>query len=493
MLTKRWERKIALLIALIVFLVIAPTLILYTKGYRYDLKNKAFRKIGMIIIESVPKNVDVFLDGEYKSDKTPVKIKNLFPGEYSIKVTKEGFSFWEKKISVESQLVTWASNIKLFYQNPEISLVSENVQNFTISPNREKIIFLSLNKKDPGLFLINPKTREKSKIFPKTTLDVAKLGSTKNILFSDLQWDSRSEKIILSWKKEGKKYFAIVNLQTKEIIFLDDLFDFNIENVKWDVDNNKIYLTSQNTLYALDLISKSLSSYIISQVADYEIATDEIFCLAKLPNSLFFDIKNKLQDNDSENQIRLIKINKTNTKEKKLINVNLPQSKDSIISLGKNKEELILFSPKDKKLHLINVKEKKSELVGKNVKKFVWSPSKKKLLFWGNHEVWFYVFTKEKKESKIQKYKLNTPNLIARYGKEIKNVAWYPDEEHVALLLENSIKIIELDDRDRRNFYELPKNFDAKDYNLGFDKKGENIYLVKKENSELLKIKIIEI
>jgi hypothetical protein len=475
---KLWTRRLILFIALSLFFVIAPMIVFYAMGYRYDFKNKAFRKIGMIIVESVPQNVDLFLNNQFKSNKTPFKIKNLPPGEYSIKVTKKDYSSWEKKLFVESKMVTWASNVKLFYQSPKItSLLSLPEGNFSISLDYEKLVLNQSDQKNFGLVIFDLKSEKIEKIFPKSKDSLNKFNSKNNVLFSNFLWSHDGRKIIFSWQEEGKRKYAMVDARDPDkVIFINDLFNLEIENVKWDKESNeKVYLINNKNLYRLDLNSKTLSESLANQVIDYTLGSNEIIYLA---------------NKTGEDGILLNKINKNKKEEKETI-MRLPKNENLEMKLGAENNLALLLAKKEK-LYLINLKNNKSELLGEKIKNFAWSRNGDKLLYFGENEVWFNVL-KDRAESVHPEYKFNYPNLLTRYSVRIKNVFWYPDEEHIVLLLDNSIKIVELDERDKRNFYEFSKDLKVKNYNLEFDKDGESIYLIDEKSKNLYKITITEI
>ena len=91
---KRWKRKTILILALFVFIVIAPTIILYSSGYRYDFDEKSIRKVGMIIIESIPRDVDIFMNDKLVASNTSHKIRNLFLTLNIMPICKMGFNFY---------------------------------------------------------------------------------------------------------------------------------------------------------------------------------------------------------------------------------------------------------------------------------------------------------------------------------------------------------------------------------------------------------------
>ncbi|MCL5036548.1 MAG: PEGA domain-containing protein [Chloroflexi bacterium] len=55
---------------------------------------------GTLLINSIPPSASAFLNGEFQ-DKTPVKLEGVKPGEYTVKIVREGYQTFEQNIAVE--------------------------------------------------------------------------------------------------------------------------------------------------------------------------------------------------------------------------------------------------------------------------------------------------------------------------------------------------------------------------------------------------------
>ena len=49
---------------IIIFSILTPIIILYTQGYRYNFKRGRVQKTGILIISSIPKKADVYLNNK---------------------------------------------------------------------------------------------------------------------------------------------------------------------------------------------------------------------------------------------------------------------------------------------------------------------------------------------------------------------------------------------------------------------------------------------
>ncbi|PKL17093.1 MAG: hypothetical protein CVV49_12835 [Spirochaetae bacterium HGW-Spirochaetae-5] len=91
-----------------VFLIVIPVIILYSFGYRMSSDFKLV-KTGGIFISNNESGASVLLNGKLKKssgilDKNML-VQNVKPGNYTVKVEKEGFRQWVKYVKIQEQLV----------------------------------------------------------------------------------------------------------------------------------------------------------------------------------------------------------------------------------------------------------------------------------------------------------------------------------------------------------------------------------------------------
>lgn len=117
------HRKIYFLIIVVLFLVSAPLVTLYTAGYRYQWKKQRLERVGFLEVSTIPEKAQVFLDGE-RVATAPYVNNSMLPGEYEVSVEKSGYHSWRKKISVRSGLSTLLRNTVL-WKSGEPELLAE--------------------------------------------------------------------------------------------------------------------------------------------------------------------------------------------------------------------------------------------------------------------------------------------------------------------------------------------------------------------------------
>lgn len=317
-------RTILFYILVAIFLIIAPLVILYGEGYRFDFESGKIIETGGIFIKTYPKDAVILVND--KKAKTisglgrSVLIQNLVPKTYNIKISKLGYFSWEKNIKVDEKKVS-EIDINLFKKTYEKELLAEEILNvFEI-----KNAFI-IERKD-GFFYYTPENNKEEFIVG--------VGDAL-ILENDLLL------------KKGTKYYLISGTTSKEFNDIgqssfkkDDLNNLyyqieerlykNNELIKTNVqfyglDRNTVYYFSNGILYKNE-----------AKLMDVKLEIDE----TKEYNLLF--IYNRIFLNENNEKLYIL----DNNEFKKILNLNscLEYSEwDGKILLNTGNEIWVYFS-----------------------------------------------------------------------------------------------------------------------------------------------------
>jgi|GEM_PF-1377655 len=187
-------RRAILITFLAAFFVITPIIIMYTEGYRYDWQNwqrGLFKETGAISIDILPKNAVVYLNNTKLNSKMPIRLKNVAPQKYDIKITAAGYFDWTKEIEVKSKQTIYIKEIVMLQKNEPTLAVEGNINQLSISPNERRIIYTLNNGRAMEIWIRNLQnsTNEKISDWPKV------------------------ENIKVAWS-ENNNYFALSNETT---------------------------------------------------------------------------------------------------------------------------------------------------------------------------------------------------------------------------------------------------------------------------------------
>lgn len=118
-----FHRQILPWLFIAIFLALAPVLVFYTAGYRYNSKKGEIERNGTLIVDSSPKGAEIWLDGENTQRVTPYTFQNVSPGRHAVRVQKTGFHSWEKILDVNPERVTFANRLWLWNDaSPAVTL-----------------------------------------------------------------------------------------------------------------------------------------------------------------------------------------------------------------------------------------------------------------------------------------------------------------------------------------------------------------------------------
>ncbi|OIN93699.1 hypothetical protein COS81_04965 [candidate division WWE3 bacterium CG06_land_8_20_14_3_00_42_16] len=147
------KRRIFSILLITVCLVIAVIAVFLASGYSLNFKKKQIVKTGMIYATSIPDGASIFLNGDLAS-ATNTTISNLEPGTYQIKITKNGYSTWQKDIVVRAELVSQIEAL-LLPSAPELKVATyDGVTKFTLSPDNIKAALAITDEAKAGVWIL---------------------------------------------------------------------------------------------------------------------------------------------------------------------------------------------------------------------------------------------------------------------------------------------------------------------------------------------------
>jgi hypothetical protein len=131
-------RQTTFLIFFCLFLIIAPIVVLYTAGYRVNLDKMSFVKTGVLAVSSEPKDAIISVD-EKKLGETNAVVKNIMPEEHIVRLEKDGYWPWEKKLEVEANTTTFVEKAELFLRTEPQKKEIKNFSSFAFNQNGQRI------------------------------------------------------------------------------------------------------------------------------------------------------------------------------------------------------------------------------------------------------------------------------------------------------------------------------------------------------------------
>lgn len=471
----RKTRTILFFICLFLFLLIAPAVVFYSQGYRFDFEKKKVTQTGAFYFKVLPKSAQIYFDGRLKK-KTDfifgsVLIENLLPKTYNIQIKKEGYLAWEKTLEIKEKQVTEAKNILLIPESLGFSVLSKEVKDFFFSPDEKKIILEEIRENGWQINLYDLKNNVKSYLIGEK--DIAKSKKSK-VDFLSLEFSPDSKRILLKVGfKEEEKYFILDMEKIPPDLISLDFLGADIENISFNpqvpkkifftklsekkIKENKISKNSE--LFEANWEAKEISQTILGNLITYDIFGGNIFLISNEGFLFRTDLSGKRQEQLSFLPFPI----------KEEINYQLLVSFPKILLKEDNN---LYFFDQD----LGNFKE-----LSLPVNNFSLSPDLKKIVYFNNYEIWILFL--EEKLGQPQK-KVGEEIFLTRFSEKIGEVFWLTSH-YLIFNTGNKIKIAEIDDRDRINIVDLfsiKGQVKFENSKIFWNKNEKKLYILSEEN-----------
>jgi len=211
----RRQRTLLFLLLLGLFFVLAPSLVLYSQGYRIDITGRRITQTGAFYFKAAPSRANILVDGTLikRTDFLfgSTLTKNFFPGSYFLEITKEGYHSWQKILAIEEQQVTEAKNILLFKKDPAFQKLADKVDRFWISPNKQyALLKLRESKTSWQLHLLNLETGGREPLL---------VGASSKDEIVDIQWAQDSRRFLLQSTRGEQLSFWVHNILARQPCF----------------------------------------------------------------------------------------------------------------------------------------------------------------------------------------------------------------------------------------------------------------------------------
>lgn len=260
------NKKITIYISTFLFLVLTTLgFIFYGKGYIFNFeKGKIEISVnGLLAATSEPDGAGIYINNHLTSATN--NAISLSPGEYHVKIVKDGYFPWKKKIKIEKEVVTTAYAL-LFPSAPKLENITDTgVDNPAIDPNGTKIAYTISSFDSPrknGIYILDMSLR------PILTLKSA----SSQIADDTIDRFSQSS---LSWSPDSRELLATISGETNSntTYLLKTNFNTNPQDVtetleeirvSWEKDKSAL---EKSQIFGLDPKLKSLISEVFNILA----------------------------------------------------------------------------------------------------------------------------------------------------------------------------------------------------------------------------------
>jgi hypothetical protein len=143
-------RLIILVFCVVCFFVIAPILVAYSMGYRFDFEKMKIVATGGIYVKVLPQNAEVIVDSKFNKKTSlflnSVLVQNLLPKRYSILIKKDGYFPYQKTLEVKEKEVTKLEHVILIKEKISFEILRDKSNSpFLEKPEEELFVIKNGN------------------------------------------------------------------------------------------------------------------------------------------------------------------------------------------------------------------------------------------------------------------------------------------------------------------------------------------------------------
>lgn len=263
---------IQILIAILAtaFIVVGTIFVYYyAQGYRIDLNDRNVRKTGVMNIESRPSRADITLNGEDEG-KTTKTVASINEGFADLKITKDGYRDWFKKVQVVSEKST-PILAELFRTAPSVE------DSVTITNSKDTSLHSSITSNNNEHFIYI--TKEKDSTYTVWRYDLNRsfwnLNNNPHIITELLEENIKDISLLVS---PSAQYITLVYKYTEEGKTLTKMQLFNTQQTETSgsklslekfIPNGYTLTWSKSENYLILESSSDILSYNISNGAKY--------------------------------------------------------------------------------------------------------------------------------------------------------------------------------------------------------------------------------
>lgn len=194
-------RVIYTLVSALVILLGTGLAIQYAQGkYRFT-KDGLSAETGLLSANSFPTGAQVYVNDRLVSATDDTLY--LKPGDYQVRIQKEGYHIWQKNLKIEGTLVT-QTNAQLFPIVPSLTAVTfSGAKNMAPSPDGQKIIFYTSEANTPeknGLYILD--MSNSLMIFQKEAIQISEDVPMMELENAKYIWSPDSSEILLITKSK---------------------------------------------------------------------------------------------------------------------------------------------------------------------------------------------------------------------------------------------------------------------------------------------------
>src|SRR3989344_8986954 len=118
----RRTRRLLFYLAVVIFLFLSLVVVIYARGYKYSFDDNRFVRTGAVRLD-VNTGANVYFNDKFVGTTSflgnSFSRGGLLPGQYSVRISKENYTTWQKKVFVQEGFLTEFTKIIILPENED--------------------------------------------------------------------------------------------------------------------------------------------------------------------------------------------------------------------------------------------------------------------------------------------------------------------------------------------------------------------------------------
>ncbi len=274
------HRRLLFAFFVLIFIILVPLVLIYATGHTINWRRFSLEKTGTVLVNSEPSGATIYIDGKTIEDplsqffnpesslKTQARVKDLLPGQHSLRLELNGYWPWENTFNLAPGEAVNFGTVILYSQSKPEKINNAKNNSTSISPQGSYLASISDNT---------------ISIISNSDASVTNIAVSHKANLENFDWSADAAMF-----SAGK---TLIDRTTKKEEELFKQLKNPASLVHWDKKTaGIIYGLSGNTLYSYIPQNQKTSEIIIKElqknesIIDFEIYASKIYLITKSSN-----------------------------------------------------------------------------------------------------------------------------------------------------------------------------------------------------------------
>jgi hypothetical protein len=245
-------------------------------GYRFNRDTSTIQQGGLVQFASRPVDASVTIGKAKLGDLTPSKI-TINPGDYAVRMNREGYREWSKNVVVRSGEVLWLNYAQLVPNDIRTDTLTRfpAVSSVKSSPNGDRFAMVA-DPTQPVLTFLDVTGSEPRRT--EFSLPAALLPEGKTPSFAISEWANDSDRLLVTMSYDSTIERLLVDRRDAEkTVSLTKTYEPDIAEAIFDPRSSERVITRSSTgdVRIIDTADKSVSGVVATSVTSMSLYAND--------------------------------------------------------------------------------------------------------------------------------------------------------------------------------------------------------------------------